>query len=328
MKELIEINYQNNIPLIGLIHIGIIDRGTSLLQIRPSTICNMNCSFCSTDSGIFSKFHKTNSIVDKDYLTQWLKEVIKLKNEHNIEANIDSVGEPTTYPQLVELISDISKIPNISFISMQTNGTLLTKDLVSKLENAGLNRINLSLHTLNKEKGKLLFCSDSYNLDKVLESIDNIIKTKIELCLTPVWMPNINDEDIEDIIKFAKERNIKLGIQKYEIYKYSRKIKNSKKVNFYRFYKQLESWEKKYNIKLKLGPIDYNIRKTRKIPLIFKRGEIISAIVKCKGWLNNQMIAMSKNRAITVNNCNAKPNSRIKVMITENKNSIYLAKKV
>ncbi len=328
MKELIEINYQNNIPLIGLVHIGIIDRGSSLLQVRPTTLCNMSCSFCSTDSGPFSKFHKTNFIVDKDYLIQWLKEVIKLKNETKLEANIDSVGEPTTYPRLAELIEDISKIPEVSFVSMQSNGTLLTKELIEKLEKAGLNRINLSIHTLDKEKGKILFCSEGYNLDKILEAIENILKTRIELCLTPVWIPKVNDKDLEEIIQFAKEKNIKLGIQKYEIYKYSRKIKNAKKINFYQFYKQLGSWEKKHNIKLKLGPIDYSIRKTRKIPLIFKRGEITSAIIKCRGWLSNQMIAVSNNRVITINNCNAKPDSRLKVMITENKNSIYLAKKV
>src|SRR3989344_8599143 len=175
LKGIIKIDRKSGIPLLGLIHVGILDRGSSLLQIRPSTPCNCRCLFCSTAAQDY-KLHPYNFIVDKNYLIEWLKYVIKLKDEKDLEANIDSVGEPTTYLQLTELITDISKIPEVSFISMQTNGTLLTNDLISKLENAGLNRINLSLHTLNKEKGKLLFCSGNYNLDKVLEPIDNIMK--------------------------------------------------------------------------------------------------------------------------------------------------------
>src|SRR3989344_792168 len=99
---LIKINKESDIPLVGTLAFGIIDRATNSLQIRPTTVCNISCTFCSTDAGITSKYHKINYEVEKDYLVAYLKEIIKFKG-NNIQIMIDSVGEPTTYPNLVEL---------------------------------------------------------------------------------------------------------------------------------------------------------------------------------------------------------------------------------
>ncbi|MBT4440771.1 hypothetical protein HOC98_01565, partial [archaeon] len=51
------IKINEDIPLMGCIAFGIIDRGTNLLQVRATSMCNLNCVFCSTDSGPFSQYH-------------------------------------------------------------------------------------------------------------------------------------------------------------------------------------------------------------------------------------------------------------------------------
>ena len=38
-------------PLVGHVAFGIIDRGTNLLQIRPTSLCPLSCIFCSVDAG-------------------------------------------------------------------------------------------------------------------------------------------------------------------------------------------------------------------------------------------------------------------------------------
>src|SRR3989338_5466994 len=100
--KLIKITKESNIPLLGLIHIGVIDRGSSLLQVRASTACNMKCSFCSTSAN--SPKHKYNYTIELDYLLDWIKEAITLKEGNVNNINIDSVGEPTAYPQIIELV--------------------------------------------------------------------------------------------------------------------------------------------------------------------------------------------------------------------------------
>ena len=195
LKGLIKITKESGIPLLGLIHIGVIDRGSSLLQVRASTYCNMKCTFCSTAANSF-EIHPYNYEVELNYLVDWIKEVIKLKDNQVNQINIDSVGEPTAYPKIIELIKEVKKIPEMNIVTMQSNGTILNKEKIKLLEEAGLNRINLSVHSLNQEQSKELFGSTNYNLNRILETCKLINESKIELNLTPVYLPKANDEEI------------------------------------------------------------------------------------------------------------------------------------
>ncbi len=323
--EVITIDRESGIPLIGLIHLGVIDRGSNLLQVRASTACNMKCTFCSTSAN--SNIHPYNYQVEVNYLLDTIKEVIRLKDGKVREINIDSVGEPSAYPDLIKLIEGCKKIKEIEFISMQTNGTLLNKTKIKQLEKAGLCRINFSIHSLDSEKSKTLFGNPTYNLKKALDNINHFKESNIELNLTPVWLPKVNDKDIEELIQFAKEQGIKILIQKYEETKYSRKERKAKKITWFKFYKQLEKWEKQFKVKLKTGPNDMNIHRTKKIPLEFNVNDMVPTEILLPGWIKGEMIGKTNNRAITILNSNFKVGQRVRVKITNTKNSIYLAKK-
>jgi len=324
---LIKIDKESKIPLIGLLQVGIIDRGSSLLQIRASTACNMKCTFCSTSANSFN-IHPYNFIVDLEYLVDWIKYVIKLKDNCVNQINIDSVGEPSAYPKIVELIKECKKIPEIEIVTMQSNGTLLNKEIINKLSEAGLNSINLSVHSLNPEKSKYLFGSNNYNLEKIKENCVLINNSNIKLNLTPVMLVGVNDSDIEELILFAKKLKCMISIQNYETYRYSRKERKAKPQTWFRFYRKLDELEKKFDYKLKLGPTDFKINKSKKIPLAMNRGDIISGIVVMPGWLNNEVIIVYNNRAVTVSDCNSKIGENIKARILETKDSIYIAKKI
>ena len=143
---------------------------------------------------------------------------------------------------------------------------------------------------------------------------------------SPVWIPKINDEDIVELIKFAKENKFNLAIQKYETYRYSRKVKKGKKVNYWKFYKQLENWEKEFGIKLKFTEDDPTILRRKGLPLVFDINEKVQVIIVSKGWFDNQVIAKAKDRCITVLDCNGDIGNKISVKIIENTSNIYIAK--
>ncbi len=318
------IKLKEDVPLLGALFIGVVDRGTNLLQVRATTVCNLNCEFCSTDSGICSKFHKANFEVSVDSLVKWVKEAIRLKELPKIDILIDSVGNPFCYPKMEELVSELKKIKEVGKISTQANGMMLSPEKIKKLEKAGLGRINLSLISLDPEQSIKLSGVKNYDLKHVLKIIDEIKKSKIELLITPVYIPGVNN--IEEIIQFCKEKEIKLGIQNYEVHKYGRKIKNSKKMSWWKFYELLKRLEKKYNIKLKLGPNDFGIKRSKKIPLVFDKNEKVSVEIVSEGWSRDQCLAKSRDRLISVNDCKGKPGDRINVKILDNKNGIYMAK--
>ena len=248
MPEIINITRETEIPLIGVLPFGVVARSdNNLIQVRPTSICNLKCRFCSTGANNF-KLHPINYNVELDYLLDYVNEIIKFKDIETM-IFIDSVGEPLAYPKFVELIKGLNKIKNVKEISVVTNGTLLNKEKIKALEKAGLNRINLSLHSLNKDLARNLSGKDSYNVDKIIEIAKTIASSKIELWLTPIYIPKLNEDSIEQLIEFSKEIGVEIRIQKYEMHKYGRKMK-VKKQNYYQFYKKLEEWEKKYDIKL------------------------------------------------------------------------------
>ena len=326
MNKLIKITKESGIPLVGLIFIGVIDRGTNLLQIRPTSLCNLRCVFCSVSAND-SQIHHIAYQAELDYLMQWIKEIVSYKGE-GVELNFDSVGELLTYPDFIRLIEETAKLENVNKMSMQTNGVLLTKEMIDKLKKLGMNRINLSINSLDSEKAKKFSGTPNYDIKHIKEMAEYISESNIELLLAPVYLPNVNDEDVEEIIQLAKKLDAKLGIQKYEIYKYGRKVKEAKKINWWKFFKQLEEWEKKYDLKLKLTAKDLKIEKRKRLPKIFSKGEKLIAEIKAPGWIKGQMIAVAKNRSISVNNCNKKEGDKVKIKILEDKNELYLAEEL
>ena len=330
MKPLININYESEIPLIGAIMFGLIDRGTNLIQIRPTTICPLNCIFCSTDAGPCSLRRRTDYLVEKEYLLDYLKEVINFKGEHNIEANIDSVGEPLTHPKIVEIIHEISQMKGVETISMQSNGMLLTEKLIDNLADAGLTRLNLSMNSLDEDLGIKLSNTKQYSAKRIAELAQCVSNTKINLLIAPVWIPGFNDAEIPKLIEFAKEINKNkkpkypiIGIQKYEDYKLGRRPK-TKEINWWKFFNQLKEWEKQYNLNLILKREDFGIHKREHLPLKFQKGDKISAVVKAQGWMDNQMIAVAENRAVTILG-NPPVNTQVRAKIIHNKDNLYVA---
>ena len=332
MRRVIRIPDDVDLPLIGLIQIGIIDRGTNLLQVRAISGCNLNCIFCSVDEGPKSKTRVTNYIITSlDYMMEWLREIVAFKGPSKIEMHLDGTGEPMLYPKFLDLVHSIADIPGVEIISLQTNGILLTEKIVDELEAIGLSRINLSIHSLDPNLSKYLVGMPSYDLANILNIAEYISNSRIELLIAPVWVPGINDDDIEKIIQYTikivkkDQKWPMLGIQKYEIYRYGRKVPGVREMSWYHFYQQLRIWEKKYGVKLKLRKEDFWMHKRKMIPKIFKKGEKVRVKIVAPGWMHNEMIGVARDRAITVLNCNANIGDKINVRIVKNKHNLYIA---
>ena len=303
-------------PLLGSIAFGIIDRGTNLLQIRATSVCNINCTFCSVDGGPLSEKHKDFYEVGCDYLLEEIEKVVREK-ETDIEINIDSVGEPYCYPHLEKLVEGLRRIKQVKRITIQTNATY-DKDIDVDL-------INVSLHAMDETLAKELANAKCYAVEKVKEFIEKNKKEGRDIRICPVWIPGVNDQEIPKIIQYAKEKNCSLGIQKYEVYKNSRKHKKVRAINWWRFYKQIKDWEKEFDIQLQVKAKDLGIKKAKRIPEVFRKGERVQVTVLHPGWFKDQMIAKARGRSITIKNCDKNPGDKMNVKIMETKNNIYLA---
>ena len=314
--KLVTVTRESGIPLLGALPFGIIDRGTNLLQVRCTSLCNMRCTFCSTSANDFN-IHSTNYLVDVDYLTEEVEKIARFKGG-DVIIFLDSVGEPMSHPHFVDLVRKLKQIQEVK-------ETFLTKEKIDSLFEAGLTQINLSIHSLNENLSKKLFGSDNYDVENIKKIIPYILQKKLDLMITPVWIPGINDVDIEEIIVFAKEHGCKVGLQKYEVYKYSRKIKGVKTLTYWKFYYAIKKLEKKYDMSLIVRARDVHVEKRLCIPNVFSIGENVFVDIVCSGWMSGQMIGKSKNRCISINRCQKDVGDKVKVKIIQNKNKIYLA---
>ncbi|MCS7385945.1 MAG: radical SAM protein [archaeon GB-1867-005] len=327
-----KINWSDDIPLVGCIAFGVIDRGTNILQIRPSSTCPLSCIFCSTDAGPKSKWRQTEYFVELDYLIHVVRELVAFKGGRHIEAHIDTVGDPTTYPHLIDLVCKLADIPGIEVISMQTHGTLLNERMIDELADAGLSRINLSIDALNEDLARKIAGADFYDINHITSIAEYISQSKIDLLIAPVWIPGINNSEIPKIVEFAKKIGAgkkwpPLGIQKYEYHKFGRKPPGVKPISWYKFYKTLRVWEKELNVKLILKPEDFNIIKLPMLPRPFKRFEKVKVTVVGPGWLKGEKIATAKGRVITLVDADDIPiGVKVYARILRTKHNIYIAR--
>ena len=319
------INERSGIPLVGSSCFGIVDRNSSMIEVKPVTGCNMNCIFCSVDEGLSSR--KTNEIViDKNYLVSEVSKLAELKSPHRLHITINAHGEPLTYRPMPELISGLAELESTASTSLITNGTLLNEPCIDSLARAGLSRLNVSLNAVSPKAAKILEGHGGYDVSHV-KKMCAYAAEKLEVVLAPVFVPGYNDSELAEIVKFAKEIKAKVGIQNYLHYKKGRNPRKTKEMPWEKFYSILRKLEKDHDFKLILDQEDFGITKTPPLHKPFKKDQIISAVVKCPGRYRNEAIAASSGRNLTVTNLKKfSRDQKIKVKITSDKHSIFFAK--
>ncbi len=331
------VQIDESMPLVGCIPFGLIDRGTNVIQVRPVSTCPLSCIFCSTNAGPKSRIRQAEYIVALDHLVAEFRTLVEFKGEHKIEAHIDTVGDPLTYPHIVELVRQIHQTRGVTTISMQTHGALLNERLLDELSSAGLSRINLSIDALDSKLATKLADTESFDVEHVTSLAKYIVEnTSINLLLSPVWVPTINDQEITRIIDLASKigpgahakKSPFLGIQKYNVHKHGRKVKRVKALRWKQFYSTLRIWEKLYKIKLVLRPEDFGIHKRLMLPVLYRKLEKVKVHVAAPGWLRREKLAttMQGDRAMTLINAENIPvGAKVKARIIANKHNIYLA---
>lgn len=322
-KTTVYIHQSSGIPLIGTNYFGLIDRGTNIIEVKPITSCNISCVFCSVDEGPYSR-RRVDFVVEKDYLINEFKKIVEFKGSSNIDVHINAQGEPTLYSDLVDLVHDIMSIKGVARSSIDTNGTLLSKQLIDELAEAGLTRINLSLNALDPEKARKL-AGSPYNLSKVME-IARYIPTKMDLLIAPVWMPGFNDEELPKLAKFAHEigagKNCPpIGVQNMLNYRFGRNPIEGAPME--EFYKKMRELEQKHNIKLVFDKADFDVEDLPELPKPFKKGQIVYAEIVLPGRIGNEKLAVAQNRLISVPNC-YKEGSKVRLRIKRTKHNIFL----
>jgi uncharacterized protein len=308
----------SGIPLLGSQYFGLVDRNTSLIEIRPITGCNLNCIYCSVDEGRGIK--GCDYLVEPDYLVDEFRKLAEFK-ACEVEAHINPQGEPLLYKPLPELIAGLRAIPQVRRVSIDTNGTLLSKELVDRLAGAGLTQLNISINAMRKEPaGMLAGCP--YDASRVLD-MALYAKKKTDVILAPVLVPGLNEDEIRGLLGFAKSNDIRICVQNYMYTKHGRNP--VKPLDMDAFYSLIASWEQEYGLQLRFAAEDFLVQPTKKLPMPFRKGDRVKAHILMPGRMKGESIAVASDRVIQVRNP-LKAKGTVSVEITRVKHNIFYAR--
>lgn len=177
------------------------------LRISVTDRCNLRCLYCMPEEGV--KFEPSENLLSYDQIT----EVVRVGAEMGITKLRITGGEPLVRPGLAELIGQLSSIPGIRDISLTTNGVLLA-DQAEALRAAGLNRVNISLDTLDPARFK--FIARRGDLQRVMQGIEMAAKVGFApIKLNCVLLKGVNEDEIASFLKMATEQPLHVRFIEY-----------------------------------------------------------------------------------------------------------------
>ena len=170
------------------------------LRITITNRCNENCIYCHHDGMISSKNEMTPDEIYK---------ICEIAKKLGVKKIRISGGDPLVRNDIVEIVEKIASL-NFQDISLTTNGVLLEK-YAKDLKKAGLNRVNVSLDTLNHTTYRFVTNSDYLNEAKsgILKSVEvGLYPVKINM----VVMKDINEHEIKDMFEFCRDNKMVLQL--------------------------------------------------------------------------------------------------------------------
>ena len=178
------------------------NRRINYLRISVTDRCNFRCLYCMPEEGVPLKKHE--EILSYDEIAEIAKAGAKL----GLKKIRLTGGEPLVRRDLHKLVKMIASIKEIEEIALTTNGVLLPQQ-AKELKVAGLNRVNISLDTLNPEKFRKI--TRIGNLEDVLKGIDAAIEAGLHpVKINFVRIPGVNEEDEDEVRKYCIDKNLQL----------------------------------------------------------------------------------------------------------------------
>ncbi|MGM0472417.1 MAG: GTP 3',8-cyclase MoaA [Bacillota bacterium] len=176
-------------------------RQIDYLRVSVTDRCNLRCFYCMPQSGVEWKPHQ--EILRYEELYQIIKAAVELGfTKFRLTG-----GEPLVRKGLIDFIERINQL-EIDDLSMTTNGLLLPK-YGAQLAEAGLDRVNISLDTLQPDKFKEITRMEGTSLDQVMAGIETAQEVGLNpVKLNVVLVQGVNDEEIIDFAELTQDKPV------------------------------------------------------------------------------------------------------------------------
>ncbi len=181
-------------------------RVVNYLRVSVTERCNFRCLYCMPEKP-FSWVPQEN-LLSFDELFKFIKVAI----DEGVNKIRITGGEPLVREDLDYFIKLIHDYKSDIDLALTTNGFMLDS-VAQKLKDAGLKRLNISLDSLKPAVAAQI--AQKNVLGSVLAGIDKALEVGLKVKINMVPLKGINDEEILDILEFARERNITVRFIEY-----------------------------------------------------------------------------------------------------------------
>ena len=172
-------------------------RTINYLRVSLTDACNLRCVYCMPEH---MSFRPGNALLQDDELLT----LINLFAELGFEKIRFTGGEPTLRRNLVKLIRTVAGMPGVKSVGLTTNGILLDY-LARPLRDAGLDRVNVSLDTLDEARFRQI--TRWGNLRDVLAGIEAAERAGLRVKINAVPVRGFNDNgDAADLAHLTLDR--------------------------------------------------------------------------------------------------------------------------
>ena len=176
-------------------------RKINYLRVSVTDRCDLRCVYCMKE--------KMNFLPKNEVLS--LEEIERLCDNF-IDLGVEKIrltgGEPLVRKDIIHLIKNLNKkksVSNLKEITLTTNGSLLKK-FSKELKMNGVDRINVSLDTIIKDKYKEI--TRFGNLENVLDGIEEAKQNHIKVKINTVVFKNFNENEISELVNWANKKLI------------------------------------------------------------------------------------------------------------------------
>ncbi|MGN1230766.1 MAG: GTP 3',8-cyclase MoaA, partial [Anaerotignum sp.] len=173
------------------------ERNITYLRLSVTELCNLRCRYCMPEKGVCKKKHK--DMLREDEMIQAVEAAAAL----GIKKVRITGGEPLVKRNILSICRRVAAVEGIWEVCMTTNGILLPA-LAKPLQQAGLQRINISLDTLDEKRYAQM--TRTGELGQVLLGLEAALEAGFEkVKVNTVLIGGFNDDEIPALAALTKK---------------------------------------------------------------------------------------------------------------------------
>ena len=172
-------------------------REITYLRLSVTELCNLRCRYCMPEDGVCKKRHE-EMLTQEEMIT-----AVRAAAALGIRKLRITGGEPLVKHGIVELCREAASVEGIREVCLTTNATLLPK-LAAPLHEAGVNRLNISLDTLDADKFRYITRVGA--LEDALNGLESALSCGFEkVKINTVLIGGFNEEEIPALAELTRK---------------------------------------------------------------------------------------------------------------------------